>query len=1412
MVASIHSVTVAPRGSTPVSLRAWEQLATNQSRQSTQLPYVSPLKNGWMNNSTSLQELYTSSQYAFFSGRYWTNPVTSASNSMSSSFVAVANTLGGIQSSDDIAVLPLNLAYGTATSCTGVTCYVWVQFAIDFQPGGSTAFLYEVNTCCDSNGNIIYGTGGLLGNGNEWSTAWIWPWNIGVSYQVGDSYHVSVFPYSSTQIEFALTDDTKSTSWYQLSNVPSTNVLPMSQAFSPAVTIEGHLSTSVTSLTGFPYMDIDVTNYMQNSFTLSGTQTIGANPVRCDGSNCPISNPTGAYDYLSETFPAYWRWAVSSSSSMPIPNIHTASITITPSSSIILGETATIDIPISNDGASAAWMTAQISFPSNPSLNSIYVISTGDTWSQYQPQKYATGTIFPAEYAFRIASSSSTVPSSYVLVEGSSSWPSGTTKHLRVSVTPSSSGDFWFQVKSVASYSGGNAVAWAPQFTSSPTGAQQCSDLYNICRDQQSEFIYKFKITVTSPYSVTFAENNIPSGTSWGVTVNGQHYSTSSGTSIPVSGLTGTQTYSYDSPVSGSGGIYTCTSTNCSGSVSGSGTVTPTYTFTSNTYSVTFDQSGIPTSGVTWGVTVGGTDHTGSGSSITVSGLTGTQTYSYDSPVSGSGGIYTCTSKCSGSVSISTGMITATYEFSSGSVFGFSLSNSGGITVTQGSSGQNTITATLTGGSTQSVSLSCTSVLPSGASCSFNPSSGNPTFSSTLTISTSSSTPTGSVTVTVTGSGGGQTPITQFTLTVNTVPPPATCTSPVTIDGVQWSYTKVSGGGFNGYPKCGTGVSLGYTAFYLDTPGNAEGYFQDQFPVPTASPTFTAWIWGAYDPVTVTITVITSSGSTQLGSFTPNQVQQGQAQDSPRSYSLSSWAGETVTIRIDQKSSGNTGTIAYYKNLLVAATPIVTFNTISSVVSAGAGSVWFVLPDFTAGESGTMHTSAAKCGGNVAALATDVYSATYLFGALTNPQQNEVLDTNSAYVSQSGGSCGQPTTPTSQPLVAISGPVVSEVVDYYESKEATSPLYFYYNNGQECFARRDTGATVACFNPTATNDVFLMEAFTDASGRTVYIIYGLQWGGTLAGFEYVVNFVLKNPSNYADSWYVYRWQDATSGPSDNGIPDAGDTYTQIAVGNVPVSVPSSSTTATVTSPGAITTAFAPHFPSIASSSDPSVSVGSISSYVSASGGTAWVVMPDFTAGETGSMHTSGVKCDGNVAALDTDVYAGTYFFGSFTNAQNEVLDTNSAYVSQSTSSCGKPTTPASQPLVAISGPVVSEVVDYYESSGVTPLYFYYNSAAQSCFARRDTGASVVCFKSTATKDVFLMEAFTDSAGRPVYIIYGLQWGGTLAGFQYLVNFVLKNPSSYTSSWYVYQWTDAPSGVSANSIPDPGDTYTQIATG
>jgi hypothetical protein len=118
----------------------------------------------------------------------------------------------------------------------------------------------------------------------------------------------------------------------------------------------------------------------------------------------------------------------------------------------------------------------------------------------------------------------------------------------------------------------------------------------------------------------------------------------------------------------------------------------------------------------------------------------------------------------------------------SASIFDFSLSNSGGITVVQGGSGSNTITINLVSGTSQAVTLSA-SGLPSGTSASFNPPSGNPTFASSLTVSTSSSTASGSYTITVIGSGNGLTRTTQFTLTID-VSGPGT----ITVYSLPFSY------------------------------------------------------------------------------------------------------------------------------------------------------------------------------------------------------------------------------------------------------------------------------------------------------------------------------------------------------------------------------------------------------------------------------------------------------------------------------------------------------------------------------------------------------------------------------------------------------------------------------------------------
>jgi hypothetical protein len=98
--------------------------------------------------------------------------------------------------------------------------------------------------------------------------------------------------------------------------------------------------------------------------------------------------------------------------------------------------------------------------------------------------------------------------------------------------------------------------------------------------------------------------------------------------------------------------------------------------------------------------------------------------------------------------------------------FDFSVSASpSSRTVTRGSSTTYDVTVALSSGLTQLVSLSV-SGLPSGASSSFSPASGYPSFTSTLTVSTAISTSAGTYTLTITGSGGGKTHQTTVQLLV----------------------------------------------------------------------------------------------------------------------------------------------------------------------------------------------------------------------------------------------------------------------------------------------------------------------------------------------------------------------------------------------------------------------------------------------------------------------------------------------------------------------------------------------------------------------------------------------------------------------------------------------------------------------
>jgi hypothetical protein len=209
-----------------------------------------------------------------------------------------------------------------------------------------------------------------------------------------------------------------------------------------------------------------------------------------------------------------------------------------------------------------------------------------------------------------------------------------------------------------------------------------------------------------SGYSVTFQENGLPPGVVWSILVGGTYYITS-GSSLTVTGLSGTVDYAYQGIVFGNYfydryyylncylyqnycfndygwyeqyfiydqyynnpyylNEYICTYA-CAGSVSGSTTSTSGYTFfrtiyqqsASTTYTATFQESGLPP-GSTWSVTVGGNYFSSSSNSLTVYGINGAVNYYYQTSAAN------CNyqSSCSGTIS-GQSTVTATYQYTGG--------------------------------------------------------------------------------------------------------------------------------------------------------------------------------------------------------------------------------------------------------------------------------------------------------------------------------------------------------------------------------------------------------------------------------------------------------------------------------------------------------------------------------------------------------------------------------------------------------------------------------------------------------------------------------------------------------------------------------------------------------------------------
>ncbi|WP_406040170.1 M4 family metallopeptidase [Micromonospora sp. NBC_00898] len=244
---------------------------------------------------------------------------------------------------------------------------------------------------------------------------------------------------------------------------------------------------------------------------------------------------------------------------------------------------------------------------------------------------------------------------------------------------------------------------------------------------------------------------------------------------------------------------------------------------------------------------------------------------------------------------------------STGNDFSVSLSPTSG-SVTAGGSVSTTVSTATTSGTAQTVTFSA-SGLPSGATASFNPTSVTSGGSSTLTISTTSGTAAGTYSVTVTGAATSGSHSATYTLTVNGTG--GGCTgagqklgNPGFESGnTVWASTSgvIGQYGSSGQPTHGGTWNAwldGYGISHTDTLAQAVS-----LPAGCTSYNFSFWLHidtsetttsVAYD--TLKVQVLNSSGTVLATLATYSNLNKA-AGYTQRSFSLASYAGQTVTLK-----------------------------------------------------------------------------------------------------------------------------------------------------------------------------------------------------------------------------------------------------------------------------------------------------------------------------------------------------------------------------------------------------------------------------------------------------------------------------------------------------------------------------------
>ena len=309
----------------------------------------------------------------------------------------------------------------------------------------------------------------------------------------------------------------------------------------------------------------------------------------------------------------------------------------------------------------------------------------------------------------------------------------------------------------------------------------------------------------------------------------------------------------------------------------------------------------------------------------------------------------------------------------------FSLSASpSSLTVTQGSSGNSTITVTPSGGFTGSVSLS-TSALPSGVTASFgtNPTTGT----SVVTFTASSTATTGTTSVTITGTSGTLSHTTSISLTVNAVATPnfSLSASPSSLSVTQGSsgnstITVTPSGGFTGsVTLSNSALPSGVTASFGTNPTTSTSVLTFTASSTATTGTSTITITGVSGTLSHTTTIsltinptggttnVISNGGFETGTTTapPWTLTAGvlntSASEPPHSGAKDAWLDgygtshtDTATQTVTIPSTATTATLTFWLHIDTAETTTTTaFDVLSIQVLNTGGTLLQTLGTFS---------------------------------------------------------------------------------------------------------------------------------------------------------------------------------------------------------------------------------------------------------------------------------------------------------------------------------------------------------------------------------------------------------------------------------------------------------------------------------